>query len=553
MDDFPDMQKILKRFDVLAGVETENSFAGWFERVAFIFLILMVLVAPHSIAATQIAWLAGMLFWAIRLFVKPRPKLARTPLDLALWSFFVWSVITAVFSYAPDISIDKLRNVALFLIFYFVVNNVRNVRAVKFLAFALIFSCFVSAAWSPIERAIGRGIQISGVAAESILSKAKLTEADAILKADGKKIKSPDDLMAEIESNESTDLEVFRSPIYFTVKVRRDDLLAGENSLEKLGISSWTRSRNWRYGGFYGHIITYAEVLQLIASLALGLLIACVGRQRDAEVRRRGDAETKQENLSVEAKHTRSVFNSQRLGVSALFLFFCLVVMIFALLTTFTRSAQIAFLISAFSIAVVNAQRKILFGLTAIILPVALIGFFFMQQSRKVGYYDKNDDSISYRQTVYREGFDLWTSSPRNFFFGVGMDSVKRFKQEWHLFDNGRLATSHFHSTPLQLLVERGLPALLLWLWVLWIYARMLLKVQSLEDGNSKFKIQNSKSEDWQTKGIILGCFGGLIGFFVSSLVNYSLGDGEVAMVFFLLMGFAVSLIVQNTESDLTI
>jgi O-antigen ligase len=133
------------------------------------------------------------------------------------------------------------------------------------------------------------------------------------------------------------------------------------------------------------------------------------------------------------------------------------------------------------------------------------------------------------------------------------MDSVKRFKQEWHLFDNGRLATSHFHSTPLQLLVERGLPALLLWLWVLWIYARMLLKVQSLEDGNSKFKIQNSKSEDWQTKGIILGCFGGLIGFFVSSLVNYSLGDGEVAMVFFLLMGFAVSLIVQNTESDLTI
>jgi len=107
----------------------------------------------------------------------------------------------------------------------------------------------------------------------------------------------------------------------------------------------------------------------------------------------------------------------------------------------------------------------------------------------------------------------------------------------------------HFHSTPLQLLVERGLPALLLWLWVLWIYARMLLRqsgVWSLEsevqDSNPKSKIQNPKSFGWQTRGIILGCFGGLVGFFTSGLVHYNLGDAEVAMVFFMLMGLSVSL-----------
>ncbi len=549
------MEKILKRFDELAGIEADNNFAKWLERVAFIFLILMVLSAPHSIAATQIAWLSGMLFWVIRLFIKPRPKLVRTPLDLALWSFFVWSVISAVFSYAPDISIDKLRNVALFLIFYFVAGNLRTVRAVKFLAFALIFSCLVSAAWSPIERVVGRGVEISGVNADSILSKANLTEGDAILKAGGKKIKSPDDLTAEIETNESTDLEAFRPPIYFTVKVRRDDLFNGANSLEKLGIGDWTRSRNWRYGGFYGHIITYAEVLQMIASLVLGLFIASFGKKEDAETLGSGDAAKKRDEFSSEANFGRPFFKFSRLRVSASpLLAVCLVVMIFALLTTFTRSAQIAFLISAFSIALANGNRKMLFAFAAVILPVALVGFFFVQQSRNVGYDSKNDDSVSYRQTVYREGFNLWTSSPRRFFFGVGMDSVKRYKQDWHLFDNGRLETSHFHSTPLQLLVERGLPALLLWLWVLWIYARTLIKVQSSKfkvqsskDENPKSNIQNPKCGDWQTQGIILGCFGGLVGFFVSSLVNYSLGDGEVAMVFFLLMGFGVSLSIQDS------
>ncbi len=592
------MQNLLEQLDELAGIETENNFAGWLERIAFSFLILMVLFAPHSIAATQIAWLAGMLFWTIRLFVKSRRKLVRTPLDIALWSFFVWSVISAVFSYAPDISIDKLRNVALFLIFYFVINNLRNVRAVKFLAFALILSCLVSAAWSPIERVIGRGVQISGVSAQSPLAKAlyfehddylrfkgknlrsidnaeagqnktrPLTDGDTIVEVEGRKIKTLNELTAEIEKNETTYLECFHPPNYFTVKVSRDDLLAGATSLEKLGIAGWMRSRNWRYAGFYGHIITYAEVLQLIASLVLGLFIAGVGRKSDAKTQRRADKTRKQAKLSVEKKIVRPFFKFHALHISASpRLLLCLVILTFALLTTFTRSAQVAFLVSAFSIALVNGNRRMLLSLAAIILPIALIGFFVVQQSRKVNFYDKNDESISYRQTVYREGFSLWTNSPRNLFLGVGMDSVKRYKEEWHLFDTGRLETSHFHSTPLQLLVERGLPALLLWLWILWLYARTLwrgiqnskfktknstyeIEESGFEFSNPKSKTQNPKPEDWQTLGILLGCLGGLGGFFVSSLINYSLGDGEVAMVFFLLMGLSISLVIQNSKQN---
>jgi uncharacterized membrane protein YuzA (DUF378 family) len=92
----------------------------------------------------------------------------------------------------------------------------------------------------------------------------------------------------------------------------------------------------------------------------------------------------------------------------------------------------------------------------------------------------------------------------------------------------------------LQLLTERGLLSLLLWLWILGVYAKTLRR-----------GIQNSKAKDWKTLGILLGCFGGLIGFFVSSLVNYSLGDSEVVMVFYLLMGLSVSIIILDSRQKL--
>src|SRR5689334_19415019 len=106
------MQTLIEKVDRLAGIENDGRPVRWLERTAFVFLILMVLSAPHSIAATQIAWLTGMFVWIIRLFMRPRVKFRFTKLDAALWIFFAWSVITSLTSYAPDISLNKLRGVA---------------------------------------------------------------------------------------------------------------------------------------------------------------------------------------------------------------------------------------------------------------------------------------------------------------------------------------------------------------------------------------------------------------------------------------------------------
>ena len=546
------MQKFLRWLDEIAVTNQESNSAKWLERIAFVFLVLMILSAPHSIAATQTAWLIGMFAWFVRLFIKPRPKLVRTSLDAALWAFFGWSVITSFFSYAPDISLDKLRGVALFLIFYFVINNLRSKRAAVFLAFALIFSCMFNVIWTPIERITGRGVEIHGVTAESPLTKTiyvensnqniVLKDGDALLEVNKKKIRAPEDLLAALEQNETVSLRFYRPDYYLNVQIKRADLLTGATAMEKLGFTDWKKSRNWRSMGFYGHWTTYAEVLQLIASLTFGLFI--------------GFFLTQSRKVAKSQSKIRKRFGNFSLpfSLSPLVLFFCLAAMSLALLLNVTRASQLAFLVSAVSIVALTGSRKMLLILAAVILPVALGGLLFLQQSRNVGFFDREDESTKYRQTVYREGFDLWTNNARHFFLGVGMDSIKRYAKDWRLFDDGKLPMGHFHSTPLQLVVERGLPALLLWMLILGIYARTLWRGFKIQD--SRFKIQDSgfieedfkseilnpKSADWQTHGILLGCFGGLIGFFTSGLVHYNLGDAEVAMVFFMLMGISVAL-----------
>jgi O-antigen ligase len=133
---------------------------------------------------------------------------------------------------------------------------------------------------------------------------------------------------------------------------------------------------------------------------------------------------------------------------------------------------------------------------------------------------------------MWRDGYRLWTASPRNFIFGIGMDSTKTHWREWGMFDGGKLPIGHFHSSPVQFEVERGLPALIIWLILLMVYGRTLWPGIRKGVKDADF--------DWRSLGILLGCFGGMIGFFTGGLVHNNIGDAEVAMLFYLLMGFGI-------------
>ena len=60
-----------------------------------------------SIAAAQFAWALGLLFWLLRFLVWPRPQLHRTPLDYAMFAFFIITGISSFLSYEPMVSIGK--------------------------------------------------------------------------------------------------------------------------------------------------------------------------------------------------------------------------------------------------------------------------------------------------------------------------------------------------------------------------------------------------------------------------------------------------------------
>ncbi|MGB8508899.1 MAG: O-antigen ligase family protein [Pyrinomonadaceae bacterium] len=468
-------------------------------------LFLFAACAPHSIAGTQIAWLVAMVLWVARfIFARPRPRLWRTPVDYALLGFFILTFISALCSYEPVVSIGKLRAASLFTIVYLVAENVSDRRTARRLALVLVGSCMLNVVYTFGVYAVGRGLKIEGLKAESPLYMAGVREGDTVLDIEGQRVRGPDALANALSSGDAAlmkgkaaGVRVYRLESYPIFEVERGRLLDGDDAAARLGITRWSRGRDERAQGFYGHYVTYAEVLQLIASLALGMFVA-LGRKRS--------------------------------GRGVLMAMVC-AGLCGAMLLTLTRAAWLGLLLSAFVIVLAGARRRTLLIVAVVALPLVVAGLLVLQQKRQVGFIDAKEGSTAWRLMVYRESLSLLVREPRHLLTGVGMDSLKRHYREWGLFDNGRQNIGHLHSTPLQLAVERGVPTLCAWLALLFIYGRMLWRLA-----------REGMSNDAIERGLVLGALGGLAGFFASGMVHYNLGDSEVAEIFYFIMGLALVL-----------
>ena len=494
-----------------------NEIAVWLDRLIIGCLFLFAVAAPHSIAATQTAWLLGMLFWVIRFACHPRPRLRRTPVDYPLIGFFILTGLSAFFSYEPFVSIGKLRAASLFTIVYLVAQNIPSQRIVRWLALVLIASFSVNVFLTIAERAWGRGIKLQGVTAASPLAAAvfknrrsatatPILSGDTILTVDGKKISDASTLAAALAASpevKPAHVGIYRLEWMPVLEVPRGKLLPGTTAEAQLGISSWSASRDWRASGFFGHYVTYAEALQLVLALVLGIFI-CV---------------------------------PQKLSTSGLLLALLLAAFVFALILTVTRASWIAALISALVILLFSSSRKTILVGGAVVLPLIIAGIFVLKQQRSINFLDRGDQSTTWRETVWREGFNLLISKPRHLLVGVGMDSIKAHRTEWGLFDHGRLPPGHMHSNLLQLGLERGVPAMLCWLLLLGVYARTLWR-----------SWRTGSLNHWIVRGVVLGALGGLCGFFVSGLVHYNWGDSEVVMIFYFIMGLTLSLKPQTCQ-----
>jgi hypothetical protein len=439
------------------------------------------------VAASAIAIAIAGLGWLFRSVVTRRLGLRRTKFDLIIACLLVWTIASSLLSVEPLISIAKLKASWCVFIFY-ITRAVVTKRTALLLVALLIASGSAGTFYSLYDIARGRGVIVTAITPTSPFTAVGVVPNDTIWRVGGSRVYSTSDVDAVLRSLPPNSV-VSVSIISRGEHVERQGLrLTSSIQTESVtsGIVAGGSSHRFRASGWTRHYETFAEVLQMIAQLALGLALA--------HLRNHG-------------------FNKTfRIALPAA------LVLVVGILLTAMRTVLLAFVTAAFVIA----WRSTRF--TARVVVTFAFGAVVVWQTRAPTALLLGDDSSSLRGQVARVGLSRIMLHP---VFGHGMDAMHKHWHEWGFPGNDML---HLHSTPLQLAFDRGLPMLAFWLWLmiaLWIYiARAEKSARSQSDTNSY--------------GILLGILGALTGFLISSLANYNYGDSEAVMLFWCLMGIAL-------------
>ena len=482
------------------------------ERATHVCLVVFVVAAPHSIAVTQGAFVLGCAFWVARMAASRRFLFARTAVDVPLAIFVGWTVLTVATSLDPAWSADRLRGVSLFFILYLFATNVPTKRFAWALALLLGLSSIGNLAYTYAERIEGRGVKVTAMREKGPLHMWGVQPGDTIVEANGRPIRTIDELnrafdgeKREVVTLRYTRGEGVHTGWYRVGRLARDDARPGP---ERLGIET-EPGRDFRARAFFSHPATYAETLQQIGSVLVGFVVVALARRRWRW--------------------------AAWLGALAL-------VVAGALVQTQTRAPIVAFAVAIVAMTALrggNRRRLVVAAVVAAVVVAA--GAAVALQGRGVSTTNPTDDSTAWRLTVWREALALVGEHP---LLGIGPDAAKTQADRLHVFEDGRLPPGHFHSTPLQLAVDRGLPALAAWVAMLaafFVAAGRLVRRLCREEASGL---------DWRVTAATLGAWGAVVGFVASSFVHFNWGDSEPMEMAWCLMGivFAVARLREGGE-----
>lgn len=472
---------------------------------------LYALAAPHSIAVSWVGLSFAVLGWLGRTLATRRTGLRRTPLDLPLWLFFAWTALSCFLSEEPRVSVPKLINVSTLLMFYLTQAMVTR-RAAVLLAALMILSGSAGALWGAGELAVGRGVVVRRLSVDSPLRRSTpLREGDAVWRVNGRRVSTVEEIDEAVRQTPAGE-RLRLSVVSRGEHVEWPGAVVGEETRAARSPSGITegggRTHSFRASGWTRHYETFAEVLQIVAQLALGFALA--GWLR---VRGRGVVEA-----SDEGRRARLLV---WLAAAAF------VVLAAGVALTAMRTTLVAFAcgacVLAWRAATGGRQRALVAAAVALVL---VLGAAAVWRTRAAGALRLNDASASLRLQVARAAVERIPAHP---LVGHGMDAVHEHWAEWGFPGSDML---HAHSTPVQLAFDRGLPALLFWLWLMFVFWRMAARAERLW----------RDAPDAGAHGLALGITGALAGFLASSLVNYNFGDAEVALLVWWMMGVVVRL-----------
>ncbi|MFN2480990.1 MAG: O-antigen ligase family protein [Pyrinomonadaceae bacterium] len=462
-------------------------------------LALYCFFAPASIAAAWIAISVAALGWIARSVVTRRTGLRRTPIDLPLWLFFAWTIISCALSAEPRVSLAKIPSALTFLFVYLVSAILRTRRDAAALACALVLGASVATLWGAAELAAGRGVVVEGISANSPLRESPGIEAgQCVWRVGGRRVGSVAEIDEAIRRAPAGSRPAF-SIIARGEHVERAGAIVTEEWKSRAspsGLRGTRASHRFRASGWTRHYETFAETVQLAALLALGFALAHFVRR---------------------APRRRTL-----LFACAFALLACGVAL--TAMRTTTLALAGGALVTAWRATGASRRARLLI---AVVLVAALsLGALVVWRTRDAGALELQDPSARLRREVASVAL---ARVPLHPVFGHGMDAVHLHWNEWGFPGSDML---HAHSTPLQLAFDRGVPALLLWLWLIIAFWLTLSRAEKF------FR----ETTDAPTHGLLLGATGALAGFLASSLVNYNFGDAEVALLLWWLMGTVVKI-----------
>ncbi|OYT72159.1 MAG: hypothetical protein CFK52_05760 [Chloracidobacterium sp. CP2_5A] len=467
-------------------------------------LLLFAAAAPHSIAGAQGSALGLALLWLLeRLFPASdaanghppgAPRVAEWWLPLA--TFFALCAASALTSYEPTLSLDGLRSVAFMATCGVVARWVTSRAQAWQLACALLLSAQFGLLYTGYQFARGVGVQLVEIAPDSPL-RPYFEPGDVLLRVDGQPARTPEDVARLILREPAAPSQGAKSRLVKLTGRRVELPLAAELDrlslrarVERLGaaglgIQASAPARDFRASGFFSHYVTYAETLQILISLAVGL----AWRRSDRWRWRLG---------AMAALLTLGLWLTLSRGPTG-----GLIVSLGVMLYLLWREGAL------------GAQRVVAGIAIAAILLAS--GLAYAYAVRRMDVVDTRESSLFWRLVIWQEGVDLASKHP---WLGIGRQSDKLHAAEWGLYAAGELPPGHFHNTYLQIAVWYGLPALAAYIWLLLTYFSQLLR----------------RARD----GVALGALGALAGFAASGITHFNLGDGEVAMMLWLVLGLAL-------------
>jgi membrane-associated protease RseP (regulator of RpoE activity) len=482
---------------VLSSDRGASVWIRFLDPAIFGFFVLFVVALPHSIKGAERAWKIAFVLWLVKLAIE-RVRPFKLPLAAPLLAYVTFSAISTMLSPDPYLSWDRMKFVCLFLVGVVFAQNLKQLSQVRWLLTLLVLSGLAAGLYTGWQYTYGVGVRLSEFPPGSRLSQAGFAPGDIITSFAGRKVHAPEQLIRAVEGNPSAqkvNVEYVRGLGFHkaVIGATSDDFL-----LSGLGTAfvKIDRGKPIRAQGTLGHYVVFAEMLMQIGCMAWALLLST----------HRGQTGWK---LLLAVAFA---------GITA------------ALLATATRAALGGLALGGgVSLVLLLRSRKARAAAIAVLIVMLLGATLWIQHSRGLDWLSRSDVGTHFRVLMWEDGIRLVREHP---WFGVGMETVRVHYREWNI--RGFIqynVLSHFHSTFLQIAVERGIPALLAWLWFSVAYFLFLMRLIRRLNGQNRF-----------ANGTAVGALAAFLAFTFTSFVHYNLGEEPLAMIFFFYFGVALAL-----------